>query len=92
MADLQSDIDLEIRRAWLVANESLERTTVAQGALAQADANLQAARNRYNSGLCSDTKVHDAVLLRSEAMLNYHHAVCDAVLAACLLRHATGDL
>ena len=92
MSDRQDETELEIRKAWLAAKEALQRTRVAQQALDQAAEHLQNAAHRQQNGMASHTQLQDARLLQAEARLNHHHAVCDAVLAACRLRHATGDL
>lgn len=66
-AEAGSLVELAVRQCLLNVNETDERLGVAQGALAQADENLRAVRERYRHGLVSHTEVLDAETLGSRA-------------------------
>jgi outer membrane protein len=90
--DLESQIALEVRRAWLDVQETGRRLTVASEAIERAEENLRVARGRYKAGTAISTEVLDAESLRAQAYRNHDHAGYDAVLAALRVHHATGQL
>ncbi|MFZ5831618.1 MAG: TolC family protein [Planctomycetota bacterium] len=90
--EMESAIALQIRRAWLEAEEAARRIRVAEEAIVHADENLRATRERYRSGLGTSSEVLDAESLRSEAHFNWHNARYDAATATLRLQHAAGDL
>jgi outer membrane protein len=91
-ADVESTIQLDVRRAWLDVQETKRRVEVARQSLEQAEENLRVARNRYMAGLSISTEVLDAETLRTQAHANHFSAIYGAALASLRLRHATGDL
>jgi outer membrane protein len=90
--DLASQIQLQVRSAWLSSQETLRRIPVARAAIAQADENLRVARGRYLQQRGTNTEVLDAETLRVESYHNYFNALYDAILADFDLRRAVGDL
>ncbi len=92
VAELESAIALEVRRAWLRVEETRRRLQVTAEAIQQAEENLRVARERYNLGMGISTEVLDAEKLRTRAYRNHDNATYDAVLAELRLRHATGEL
>jgi outer membrane protein len=90
--DLESRIELEVRRAWLDVQETGLRLAVASEAIEMSEENLRVARGRYKAGTAISTEVLDAEFLRAQARRNHDHANYDAVLAALRVHHATGQL
>lgn len=91
-AEAGSLVELAVRQCLLNVNEADERLGVAQSALAQADENLRAVRERYRHGLVSHTEVLDAETLRLSSDMNAMYVHYDAVLAGLRLRHAMSEL
>jgi outer membrane protein TolC len=92
LADLQSLVALEIRQRWLDTHETQKRLAVTSQALRRADENLRVTRQRYSSGLATNSRVLEAEALRSQAYGNHYNATYDAVFAVIRLRGATGEL
>ena len=90
--DLESQIALEVRRAWLDVHETRRRLEVTHDALERAEENLRVTRSRYVSGVGLGTEVLDAQTLRAQTYRNHVNARYDAVLAHLRLRRATGNL
>lgn len=90
--DAASKIQLQVRNAWLSVEESRSRIEAAQTALAQADENLRVARDRYQSGVGTNTEVLDAETLRVRSLSNHYGAVYDNVVAVMRLRRSIGNL
>jgi len=91
-ADLESLIALEVRRAWLEVHQTARRIEAAGEAMRRAEENLRVAQRRHAVAVGTNTEVLDAQLLQSQSRHEHAGAVCDAVLAAVRLRHATGEL
>lgn len=91
-ADVEWQIRLEVRRAWLDAKEADHRIEITQEALEHAAENLRIARERYAAGSGSNTEVLDAVTLQTVTERNLDAAIYDAALAFLRLRRATGEL
>ena len=79
--DLKSIIALQVRKAWLDVNETMMRLEVTREAVGQAEENLKVAKDRYASGLDTNTVVLDAVNLRTLSSSNHNNARYDAALA-----------
>lgn len=90
--ELNSLIALQVRQAWLDVTQTHERIKIAGGAVAQAEENLVASRNRYQAGLISNTALLDAETLRMQAHNNHDNAVYDATLALLQLKQVVGIL
>lgn len=90
--DLSSRIALGVRKPWLDSKETQKRIAVTKAALEQAEENLQVTKDRYRSGLGTNTEVLDAETLRTNSYNSYHNALYDNVLAQFRLRHAVGEL
>ncbi|MDZ7644581.1 MAG: TolC family protein [Woeseiaceae bacterium] len=86
--DLQTQIALQVREAWLAREEALHRRGVADAAVEQAAENLRVVRDRYRAGAATSTDVLDAEALRAQALNNRDGARFDAALATLrLARH-----
>lgn len=94
--DMRSDartlIALQVRNAWLAVRESRSRIPTAQVAVALADENLRVARDRYQSGVGTNTEVIDAQTMRMLSQSNHFGAIYDYVVAVMRLRRSAGEL
>ncbi|WP_029919710.1 TolC family protein [Nevskia soli] len=90
--DAESLIRLQVRQCWLDIGETRQRIDVATAALDQAEENLRVARDRYDSGVGTNTEVLDAEALRRKSETNHIDAIYDNVLAQLRLRRAIGTL
>jgi outer membrane protein TolC len=91
-ADLVSNIELQIRSAWLNVRETRLRLPVTRAAVEQAEENLRVARSRYVNQRGTNTEVLDAEASRVQSYDNYYNAVYDGVVAEFELHRAVGDL
>ncbi len=90
--DLRTQIELEVREAWLDVREARARLTASREAVAQADENLRITRELYGSGLGTNTQVLDAVALQVSAANNRDNATLDESLAMLKLARAVGAM
>ena len=90
--DFASIISLQVRQAWLDTQETRKRIQVTSEAIAQAEENLKVSRNRYSSGLTTNTEVLDAETLRIKSQYNHANANYDRSLAMLHLKRAIGEL
>ncbi len=91
-ADAASLIALQVRQAWLDAEETRERVRVTADAVDQAEENLRIARERYGAGLGTQTQLLEAETLRVQALGNRDNAQLDVGLAKLRLARAVGAL
>jgi outer membrane protein TolC len=91
-ADAASQIELQVRQAYLGIRESRQRVEVTAQAAEQADENLRIARERYTAGLGTQTQLLEAETLRVQALKNRDDATLDAGLAQLRLARAVGAL
>ncbi len=91
-ADLESMIELQVRRAWNDRIEAESRLEVARTAVDQATENLRVVRNRYAAGASTNAEVLDGEALREQAMSNRDTARFQVELARLRLARATGAL
>jgi len=91
-ADASSQIELQVRQAYLGIQESRQRVEVSAQAAEQADENLRIARERYTAGLGTQTQLLQAETLRVQALRNRDDATLDAGLAQLRLARAVGAL
>jgi len=90
--DLRSQIELQVRQAWLGVQESRARKRASGEAVAQAEENLRSSRELYGAGLATNTQVLDAVTLHVNAINNRDNAALDESLALLRLEYAVGLL
>ncbi|HYW79691.1 MAG TPA: TolC family protein [Thermoguttaceae bacterium] len=90
--DLESQVSLEVRQRWLEFHTALQQIEVAHQAAAEADENIQFARQRYQQQVGTNTEVLEAETLRVEAYTNLYNSSYEAVLAQLRLRRASGAL
>jgi outer membrane protein TolC len=91
-AEVSSQIELQVRQAYLGIQESRQRVIVTAQAAEQADENLRIARERYTAGLGTQTQLLQAETLRVQALRNRDDASLDAGLAQLRLARAVGAL
>ena len=91
-ADVESQIALQVRQAWLEVEEARERVRVTADAVEQAEENLRIARERYGAGLGTQTQLLEAATLRVRALTNRDDAQLDAALSKLRLARAAGAL
>jgi outer membrane protein TolC len=92
LADLRSQIELQVRQAWLAVKAARARVAASRRATAQAAENLRISRELYGVGLASNTQVLDAVALEIQATDNRDNAVLDEGLAEIEVAYAVGTL
>lgn len=90
--DLRSQVQLEVRQAWLDVRAAQARMAALREARSQAEENLRMSRELYGSGLGTNTQVLDAVTLQIAATSNHDNAVLDEALALLALARAVGRL
>ncbi len=90
--DLQSMVDLQVRRAWNDRGEADSRLQVARRAVDQSAENLRVVRNRYAAGASTNTEVLDAEALREQSLSNLDNARFEVDLAKLRLARAIGAL
>jgi len=90
-ADLETQIALQVRQAFLDVQTARERIGVTRVAIDQSDENLRQAVDRYKNAVGTNTEVLDAATLRLRSSGNYYNALYNAVLAVMRLRRAVGD-
>ncbi len=90
--ELRTQIELEVREAWLGVREARGRVSASREAVAQADENVRITRELYGSGLGTNTQVLDAVTLLVEAANNRDNATLDESLAVLRLARAVEAL
>jgi len=92
LEDLRSEIELEVRQAWLEVHEAQARVKASSEAVAQAQENLRITRELYGAGLGTNTQVLDADTLQINALNNHNNAVLDESLSLLRLERAVGAL
>ena len=90
--ETESQIELQVRQAWLDSQETVKRIGVSEQALNQAEENLNVTKSRYTQEIGNNTEVLDAETLRIKSQSNYTNAVYDAILADYRLKRAVGNL
>lgn len=90
--DLNTQISLQVRQAWLDVQETLKRIKVTQQAIDHAEENMKMNTNRYQQGLATNTDVLKAEDLRTLTHDNYNNAHFDHEQAKINLRWAVGIL
>ncbi len=91
-ADVQAQIQLEVRRAWLSVEETRQRLAVTRQAINRAEENLRVTRQRYSSGMATNTEVLAAETLRMQTYRNYYNSQYDGALAELKLHRTVAAL
>jgi len=88
--DLRNRVVRDVRTAWLAANTELQRVTVAEELLKQANLALSLAQTRYQLGLSSIVELSQAQLQQTEAAIANANARAQFGLAYAGLQFQTG--
>lgn len=92
LEDLRHSIELEVRRAYLRADEARQRLPIAAKSVTQADESEQLTRTRYEAGAALITELLDAELALSRARMAEVGARYDYQMALAALHRARGAL
>jgi outer membrane protein len=92
LAEQESLIVLEVRKAWLNVQETRQRIVATQRAVDQAVENLRVAKARFSAGTATNSDVLTAETLRTRSWREYYTAVYDSAYAVLVLRRASGTL
>lgn len=90
--DLRTQVQLEVRQAWLDVRAAQARIAALKEARSQAEENVRMSRELYAGELGTNTQVLDAVTLQIAATNNHDNAVLDEALALLTLERAVGRL
>ena len=88
--DLRDQVVRDVRTAWLAANTSFQRVSVAAELVKQADLSLNLAQGRYNLGLGSIVELSQAQLQQTDAAIGYVNAQYQYRLALSTLNFEIG--
>lgn len=88
LEDIQDQIALEVKEAYLKAVESQNNIKAVEKAIEQAKENLRINEERYKEQVATSTQVLDAQLLLSVTMSNYYNALYDFKIAEAALEKA----
>lgn len=88
--DVQRNVRIAVKTAWLNLQEARERIAATQGTIAQAAKNLDKTTLRFRNGLASRLDLDDSALSLHDAQLQYVQAVHDALTAIEDLNYAVG--
>jgi outer membrane protein len=92
LADLRSQVRLDVETAYYNREDAAARIHAASTAVAQAEENVRIAKELYASGLGTNNQVLDAETLRIVAVTNRDDASFDALIAEYRLQRAIGAL
>ena len=92
LADLRSQVRLDVETAYYNREDAAARIHAASTAVAQAEENVRIAKELYASGLGTNNQVLDAETLRIVAISNRDDASFDALIAQYRLQRAIGAL
>ncbi|MBN2297574.1 MAG: TolC family protein, partial [Deltaproteobacteria bacterium] len=92
LTNLENQISLEVKNAYLSASEARARTAVAEKAIDQAEENLRIQKDRYNLQVATTTEVLDAQAMLDQAMKNYISARASYAKGLASLHAAMGTL
>ena len=92
LEDLRSQIELQVRQAWLDVQAAQARVKATGEAVAQAEENLRSSRELYGAGLATNTQVLNAVTLQVDAINNRDNATLDDSLSLLRLEYSVGAL
>ncbi len=88
--DLRNQVVRDVRTAWLTANTELQRVTVTDELLKQANLALSLAQTRYQLGLSSIVELSQAQLQQTQAAIDNANAKAQYGLAYADLRFQSG--
>ena len=92
LADLRSQVRLDVEAAYYNREEATARIQSAAAAVAQAEENVRMAKELYANGLATNNQVLDAETLNVVALTNRDDARFDVLVADYRLQRAVGEL
>lgn len=92
LADLRSQVRLDVEEAYYNRDEAAARIHAAAAGLGQAQENVRIAKELYANGLATNNQVLDAETLNVIAVTNRDDARFDALIAEYRLQRAIGQL
>ena len=90
-AEVQENLNLEVKRAFLKTIETEKNIATAEKAIEQAKENLRINQERYKEQVATTTEVLDAQTLLSQTMTNYYNALYDLKISKASLSRAMGQ-
>ena len=91
-AQANSQIRLQVRRAWADLRAAEQRIEVAQASVAEAEESLRITQNRYQAGMSNVTDLLRTETAVLESRTRYLAAIHDQRIAATMLEMAAGRL
>lgn len=88
---VQRAVRVEVKRAWLTAQEAAERVRSQSNAVGQARRALESTENRYKEGQSSQLELTDATLALLKTRLLYAQALFDYRVQLAALERAVGS-
>jgi outer membrane protein len=89
--EINDNINLEVKQAYLRTKESEKNITTVEKATEQAKENLRITEERYREQVSTTTDVLVAQTLLTETMTNYYNALYDFKIAKAILYRAIGE-
>jgi len=89
--ELLDAISLDVKQAYLKAQESQKNIATVEKAVEQAKENFRISEERYKEQMATTTDVLDAQTLLSKTMTNYYNALYDFKIAKASLYRAMGQ-
>lgn len=90
LVQIQDQIQLEVKDAWLALEEAKQQVVVTRKAIEQAEENYRISRERYKEQVGTSTDVLDAQTLLTRAKAEYADALGDCHIAYARLERAMG--
>jgi len=90
LAQMKDGVTLEVTQAFLILDQSKERTGVAEQGVKQAEENYRVTNHRFKEGLAQTSDLLDAEVALLQAKTNYTQALVDYELAEARLTRAIG--
>jgi outer membrane protein TolC/DNA-binding transcriptional regulator YbjK len=91
LREMEREIKIEVKKAWLSAKEASERLASQATAVEQARKALSATEVRFRNGLAGQLDLNDATLALNRAQTLYNQAQHDACSADAQLKWALGE-
>lgn len=88
----QDQVKVQIRQKYLKCQESLQKLTITERAIEQAQENFSITQNKYKQGLVILSDYLDADVALLQARINYATAQADSMIAYYELQESTGTL
>jgi len=90
--ELNDQITLEIKNAYLILQETEQQIAVWQKVIEQAEENFRITQERYKERVATTTEVLDAQTLLTKAKSEYANALGDYNISYAKLQRATGTI